>query len=39
VGAYENQVTLHSMTLGRQMENGYIESFHGKFRKECPNEH
>lgn len=21
------------------MENGYIESFHGKFRDECLNEH
>lgn len=21
------------------MENGYIESFHGKFREECLNEH
>jgi putative transposase len=33
--AYENQVTLHFITPGRPMENGYIESFHGKFREEC----
>jgi putative transposase len=32
-------VTLHFITPGRPMENGYIESFHGKFREECLNEH
>ena len=32
--AYENKVTLHFITPGRPMENGYIESFHGKFREE-----
>ena len=37
--AYENNVTLHFITSGRPMENGYIESFHGKFREECLNEH
>ncbi len=37
--AYENNVTLHFITPGRPMENGYIESFHGKFREECLNEH
>ena len=37
--AYENKVTLHFITLGRPMENGYIESFHGRFREECLNEH
>ena len=37
--AYENRVTLHFITPGRPMENGYIESFHGKFREECLNEH
>jgi putative transposase len=37
--AYENHVTLHFITPGRPMENGYIESFHGKFREECLNEH
>jgi putative transposase len=37
--AYANQVTLHSITPGGPMENGYIESFHGRFREECPNEH
>jgi putative transposase len=35
--AYQNKLTLH--TPGRPMENGYIESFHGKFREECLNEH
>jgi len=37
--AYEHKVTLHFITPGRPMENGYIESFHGKFREECLNEH
>ncbi len=37
--AYANEVTLHFITPGRPMENGYIESFHGKFREECLNEH
>jgi len=37
--AYENGVTLHFITPGRPMENGYIESFHGRFREECLNEH
>lgn len=33
--AYENQVQLHFITPGRPMENGFIESFNGKFRDEC----
>jgi putative transposase len=37
--AYANKVTLHFITPGRPMGNGYIESFHGKFREECLNEH
>ena len=36
--AYENQVHLHFITPGRPMENGFIESFNGKFRDECLNE-
>jgi putative transposase len=36
--AYENGVLLHFITPGRPMENGYIESFNGKFRDECLNE-
>ena len=36
--AYENGVQLHFITPGRPMENGYIESFNGKFRDECLNE-
>ena len=35
---YENQVQLHFITPGRPMENGYMESFNGKFRDECLNE-
>jgi len=37
--AYQNHVTLHFITPGRPMENGYIESFHGRFREECLNQH
>jgi putative transposase len=37
--AYQNKVTLRFITPGRPMENRYIESFHGKFREECLNEH
>jgi putative transposase len=37
--AYEHNLKLHFITPGRPMENGYIESFHGKFREECLNEH
>jgi len=37
--AYQNQVTLLFITPERPMENGYIESFHGKFCEECLNEH
>jgi putative transposase len=37
--AYQQNVRLHFITPGRPMENGYIESFHGKFREECLNEH
>jgi putative transposase len=36
--ASENRVQLHFITPGRPMENGYIESFNGKFRDECLNE-
>lgn len=32
-------MTLHFITPGRPMENGYIESFHGRFREECLKEH
>jgi putative transposase len=35
--AWENGVPLHFITPGRPMENGYIESFNGKFRDECLN--
>ena len=35
--AYENQVQLHFITPKRPMENGFIESFNGKFRDECLN--
>jgi putative transposase len=37
--AYENGVRLEPIRPGRPMENGYIESFNGKMREECLNEH
>jgi putative transposase len=37
--ANQNKVPLHFIAPGRPMENGYIESFNGKFREECLNEH
>lgn len=38
IARLENGVHLHFITPGRPMENGYIESFNGKFRDECLNE-
>jgi putative transposase len=37
--AFENKVRLRFIQPGKPMQNGYIESFNGKFRDECLNEH
>ncbi len=37
--AYQNGVELKLIQPGKPMQNGYIESFNGKFRDECLNEH
>nr|WP_233863742.1 IS3 family transposase [Paraburkholderia adhaesiva] len=37
--AYEVGVTLSFIRPGRPVENAYIESFNGRFRDECLNEH
>lgn len=37
--AYRNGVTLKLIQPGKPMQNGYVESFNGKFRDECLNEH
>lgn len=37
--AFENGVRLHFITPGKPSENAYVESFNGKFRDECLNEH
>jgi putative transposase len=37
--AYEHGVALHFITPGRPTENALIESFNGKFRDECLNQH
>jgi putative transposase len=38
-GAFERGVGLHFITPGKPTENAFIESFNGKFRDECLNEH
>jgi putative transposase len=37
--AYQRQVHLAFIRPGKPVENAYIESFNGKFRDECLNEH
>ena len=36
--AYEQDLQWHTIQPGRPMENGYVESFNGRFRDECLNE-
>jgi putative transposase len=37
--AEERGVKLHFIDPGKPMQNAYIESFNGKFRGECLNQH
>lgn len=37
--AYARDVKLHFIQPGKPAQNGYIESFNGRFRDECLNEH
>lgn len=37
--AYERGVTLKLIQPGKPTQNAFIESFNGKFRDECLNEH
>ncbi len=37
--ASRHGIQLHFITPGKPMENGHIESFNGKFRDECLNQH
>ncbi|MHB8697297.1 MAG: integrase core domain-containing protein, partial [Sulfuricaulis sp.] len=37
--AYHHGVRLQFIRPGKPVENAYIESFNGKFRDECLNEH
>jgi|TARA_B100000315_G_C14499469_1_gene551626 putative transposase len=39
VWAYDSGVGLHFIEPGKPVQNAYIESFNGKFRDECLNEH
>lgn len=37
--AHQHQVHLHFIRPGKPVENAFIESFNGKFRDECLNQH
>ena len=37
--AYDRKIKLNFITPGRPCENGLIESFNGRFRDECLNQH
>ena len=37
--AYQNGVKLNFITPGKPIENAFIESFNGRFRHECLNQH
>jgi transposase InsO family protein len=37
--AHERRVTLRLIAPGKPMQNAYVESFNGRFRDECLNEH
>jgi len=37
--AYQRGVKLHFIRPGKPVENAYVESFNGKFRNECLNQH
>jgi putative transposase len=37
--AYQHGVQLTFIQPGKPMQNGYVESFNGKFRDECLNQH
>jgi putative transposase len=37
--AYERGVKLHFIEPGKPIQNAYVESFNGRFRDECLNEH
>ncbi len=39
VWAYGRGLQLHFIQAGKPQQNAYIESFNGKFRDECLNEH
>ena len=37
--AHERRVTLRLIEPGKPIQNAYVESFNGRFRDECLNEH
>jgi putative transposase len=39
IWAHERRVTLRLIAPGKPTQNAYVESFNGRFRDECLNEH
>jgi putative transposase len=39
IWAEKNEVTIHFIQPGKPVQNCYVESFNGRFRDECLNEH
>jgi len=39
IWAEENAITIHFIQPGKPVQNCYVESFNGRFRDECINEH
>ncbi len=37
--AFQNKIELKFIQSGKPVQNAYIESFNGKFRDECLNQH
>ena len=37
--AYQHRVELHFIRPGKPVDNAFVESFNGKFRDECLNQH
>ena len=39
IWAEQNGITIHFIQPGKPVQNCYVESFNGRFRDECLNEH
>ena len=38
-GQEDRTVDEHDITRGKPMQNGFVDSFNGRIRDECPNQH